>query len=241
MPPLTAEALAAELDAHADPEYAATLQWYFKTGPGEYGEGDQFLGLRVPLVRRCCRAYRGLPVRELDALLESDWHEHRLAATILMATDYPRADADRRAALYALLLARTDRLNNWDLVDQCAPYVVGPHLDVVGPQELDALAGSSLLWERRIAMVATWFRIRRGEHEDALRIAERLLTEEHPLIHKAVGWMLREVGKRASEDALRAFLDAHAAEMPAVMLSYAVERLSPAERAGYRRLRRGTP
>lgn len=236
--PGDAPQIAAELDALADPDYAATLGWFFKTQPGGYGEGDQFLGVRVPAIRKVCRAHRGASIAALDALLSSDWHEHRLAAAILMAMDYPRASAERRAALFELLLARTDRLNNWDLVDQSASYVVGAHLDVVGPDVLDRLAGSSSVWERRIAMVATHFRIRRGEATDALRIAERLLADDHPLIHKAVGWMLREVGKRVNVLLLTDFLDEHAPEMPAVMLSYATEHLTPEQRAAYR-ARRG--
>jgi 3-methyladenine DNA glycosylase AlkD len=227
----------AALDAHADAEYAATMHWFFQAHPGGYGEGDRFRGLKVPVVRRVCKACTGMPIGELDALLASEWHEHRLAAAILMASEYPRAEAPRRADLYALLLARTDRLNNWDLVDQSAPYVVGPHLDVVGAGVLDELAVSSLLWDRRIAMVSTFFRIRRGEADDALHVATLLLNDPHPLIHKAVGWMLREVGKRVDEALLLAFLDAHAAVMPAVMRSYAVERLAPELRARYRRRR----
>jgi DNA alkylation repair enzyme len=234
----TAAALMVALDLHADEAYAANLHWFFKAEAGGYGEGDQFLGLRVPLVRQVCRPFRGLPTGELGLLLASPWHEHRLAAAILMATDYPRSGDERRADLYALLLASTHRLNNWDLVDQCAPYVVGAHLDVVGGGVLDELAGSPLLWERRIAMVSTWWRIRRGESADALRIAARLLGDEHPLIHKAVGWMLREVGKRVGEADLIAFLDVHAGQMPAVMLSYATERMSAEQRLGYRALRR---
>lgn len=239
MPAPTATAAMAALDAHADAEYAATMQWFFQAHPGGYGEGDQFRGLKVPVVRRVCTAFRGMPIAELEALLASPWHEHRLAAAILMAGDYPRADAERRAALYALLLARTHRLNNWDLVDQSAPYVVGPHLDVVGSAVLDDLAASTLLWDRRIAMVSTFFRIRRGEADDALHVAALLLDDPHPLIHKAAGWMLREVGKRVDEALLLAFLDAHAARMPAVMRSYATERLDPEVRARYRRRRGG--
>lgn len=234
----TAEQIAAEIDGLADPEHASTLQWFFKTEPGGYGEGDQFLGVRVPQVRAVCRKHRETAVAELDLLLSSDWHEHRLAAAILMAGDYPRGDADRRAALYALLLARTDAFDNWDLVDASAPYVVGPHLDVVGSDVLDRLAGSPVVWERRIAMVATHFRIRRGESADALRIAERLLGDDHPLIHKAVGWMLREVGKRVDVAELTRFLDGHAPARPAVMLSYATEHLTPEQRAAYRALRK---
>lgn len=235
MAALTATAAMAALDAHADPGYAASMHWFFQAHPGGYGEGDQFRGLKVPVVRQVCKAFRGMPIGELELLLASPWHEHRLAAAILMATEYPRGDAARRAALYALLLRNTHRLNNWDLVDQTAPYVVGPHLDVVGVAVLDELAASALLWDRRIAMVSTFFRIRRGEADDALHVAELLLADPHPLIHKVVGWMLREVGKRVDEALLLAFLDEHAATMPAVMRSYATERLAPEIRARYQR------
>lgn len=237
----TAQALADHLAALATPERAAGSSAFFKTGPGEYGEGDQFLGVTVPGVRAVCRRHGSLSLAAIDDLLASPWHEHRLAAVILLSEQYRRGDATQRSAIYDLYLARTARINNWDLVDASAYHVVGPHLDVVGTAVLNELAASPLLWDRRIAMIAPFHRIKRGEGETSLDVARLLLTDPEPLIHKAVGWMLREVGKRVGEAELLAFLDEHAPGMPAVMLSYATERLSPEQRAHYRALRRGRP
>jgi 3-methyladenine DNA glycosylase AlkD len=236
-----AAAAVADLERFADPARAAGRARFFKTGPGEYGEGDVFLGATVPEVRGVLRAHPQLPLDALDDLLASDVHEHRLLAALAYARAYAsrQANAEGQQELYEHYLARTHRLNNWDLVDCSAEHVVGAHLDVVGVEILDELAGSSLLWDRRIAMLATFHRIKRGESRDALHIAEVLLQDPHPLIHKAVGWMLREVGKRVDERQLLAFLDTHAQQMPAVMRSYAIERLSPEVRATYR-LRRGS-
>lgn len=232
-----AQALIDDLQVHADPARAVHALRFFKTGPGEYGEGDRFLGVTMPQLRAALRAHRGMPLAALDELLASPWHEHRLAAVILMGQQYAKGSAEQRAALYAHYLARADRINNWDLVDASAEHVVGPHLDVVGTAILDELCGSELLWDRRIAMLATFHRIKRGESADALHVAQLLLGDREPLIHKAVGWMLREVGKRVSEAELTDFLDAHARGMPAVMLSYATERLTPDQRTHYRALR----
>lgn len=222
------------LAAIADPEVAVQRARFFQTGPGQYGEGDVFLGVTVPQLRRLHRDYRRLSLEALHDLLMSAVHEHRLLAAVDYAWSYPRATADDRAALYRHYLAHTHRLNNWDLVDTSAEHVVGAHLDVVGTAVLDRLGGSDLLWDRRIAMLATFHRIKRGDGADALRLAERFLGDPEPLMHKAVGWMLREVGKRVDEALLIAFLDAHAAQMPAVMRSYAVERLPEPVRARYR-------
>ncbi len=231
--PAAAAAVAA-LDALADPQVAQQRASFFQTGPGQYAEGDRFIGVTVPALRRLHREHRGLPLEALHDLLSSAIHEHRLLATVDYAWSYPRADAGRRAELYAHYLAHTHRINNWDLVDTSAEHVVGAHLDVVGSGILDELASSTLLWERRIAMLATFHRIKRGEPDDALHIAGVLLHDPEPLMHKAVGWMLREVGKRVDEALLLAFLDRHAQEMPAVMRSYALERLDPQVRARYR-------
>ncbi len=233
-----ARALADELAALADPARADVSRSFFKTGPGEYGEGDLFLGVSVPNTRAVCKRHRGLPLDGIVALLGSEWHEHRLAAVILMAEQYGRGDAEQRAELYELYLASTARINNWDLVDASAEHVVGPHLDVVGAAILDELAASELLWDRRIAILAPFHRIKRGEADTTLHIAELLLRDPEPLIHKAVGWMLREVGKRVDVLLLLGFLDEHAPGMPAVMLSYATERLAPEQRAAYRALRK---
>lgn len=234
----TARALADDLAASATPQRAAGARAFFKTGPGEYAEGDRFLGVTVPEVRAACSRHAGLSLTAIDDLIASPWHEHRLAAVILLGEQYRRGDAPTRESIYAFYLARTARINNWDLVDASADRVVGPHLDVVGTGILDDLAGSALLWDRRIAMLATFHRIKRGEASTALHVAELLLHDPEPLIHKAVGWMLREVGKRVAEADLLAFLDAHAHAMPAVMLSYATERLTPRQRAQFRALRR---
>ncbi|MBO9532165.1 MAG: DNA alkylation repair protein [Solirubrobacteraceae bacterium] len=236
-----AAALVDDLQAYADPAAVPGRARFFKSGPGEYGEGDVFIGATVPQVRAVLKRHRELPLNALDDLLASEIHEHRLAAALGYARAY--ADAARSGEelamhdVYEHYLAQSTRLNNWDLVDCSAEHVVGPHLDVVGTAILDELAASPLLWERRIAMLATFHRIKRGESADALHVAELLLRDPEPLIHKATGWMLREVGKRVDESHLTAFLDAHARGMPAVMLSYATERLTPEQRAHYRRLR----
>lgn len=229
-----AEAVVSDLATYADAEGAAARARFFKTGPGEYGEGDVFLGATVPQVRAVERLHPDLPLAAIADLLASEVHEHRLLAAIAYGRAYRRADAPGRQEIYEHYLARSGRINNWDLVDVSAEHVVGPHLDIVGTAILDELAASPLLWDRRIAMLSTFHRIKRGESAEALHVAELLLRDPEPLIHKAVGWMLREVGKRVDEAQLIAFLDRHAAEMPSVMRSYATERLAPEVRARYR-------
>ncbi len=232
-----AQAIIDALGAEATPERAAGSARYFKTGPGEYGEGDRFVGTTLTAVRKVSKAHTTLSLAAIDELLASEWHEHRTVALIVMVEQYRVGDAAQRAALYDFYLSRTARINNWDLVDVSADRIVGQHLDVVGAGILDTLAGSELLWDRRIAMIATFWRIKRGESEDALRIAERLLGDPEPLIHKAVGWMLREVGKRVSEAILTDFLEQHAAAMSATTLAYACERLTTEQRLHFRALR----
>ena len=234
--PPTASQVERKLVKSADPARAIVLQRFFKTGPGEYGEGDRFLGLTLPQIRAEVRALRQFPIAEVEKLLESRWHEVRVLAATLLADQYPRADASTRRAIYQLYLRRTDRLNNWDLVDVSAPKVVGGHLMERSRAPLRRLARSRSLWERRIAMVSTHAFIRQGDFDDALAIARMLLDDDHDLIHKAVGWMLREVGKK-DERVLRAFLDRHAADMPRTTLRYAIERLSPTLRARYMAVR----
>lgn len=234
-----AVAVVSDLAQYADPAGALARARFFKTGPGEYGEGDVFLGATVPQVRHALRRHPGLSLAALDDLLASEIHEHRLIAALAYARAYGDRHTDEagRQELYEHYLAHSDRLNNWDLVDCSAEHVVGPHLDVVGTAVLDELAVSPLVWDRRIAMLATFHRIMRGESADALHVATVLHDDPHPLIHKAVGWMLREVGKRCSQGELLGYLDGHARGMPAVMLSYATEHLTPEQRAHYRALR----
>jgi 3-methyladenine DNA glycosylase AlkD len=215
-----------------DPESARVLQGYFRTGPGEYGEGDRFLGIRVPALRALVREYRGVALGEMDTLLGSPWHEARLLALLLMVDAYGRGGAAAREDIYRLYLERTSRINNWDLVDLSAPHVVGAHLVQGDRSVLEGLARSELLWERRIAILATQHFIRRGDFGTTLRIAEMLVDDRHDLIHKAVGWMLREVGNRDRE-AEETFLRRHHATMPRTMLRYAIEKFPPELRRRY--------
>jgi 3-methyladenine DNA glycosylase AlkD len=220
------------IHALANPGRARVMQRFFKTGPGEYGEGDRFLGLSVPQIRGLAREYRGAAVSELDRLLTSPWHETRLLAVIMLADAYRKADGPERERIYRLYLRRTDRINSWDLVDVTAPRVVGEHLVSRPRAVLRRLARSKRVWERRIAIIATQTFIRLGQYDDTLAIARMLLNDEHDLIHKAVGWMLREIGNR-DEAVLRRFLDSHASTMPRTALRYAIEKLAPRVRARY--------
>jgi 3-methyladenine DNA glycosylase AlkD len=211
---------------------AQKFRRFFRTGPGEYGEGDQFLGLTVPQVRALVSQYADLPLPQVRALLRSGWHEARLLALLILVRDFERGDARKQAAVAKLYLANLKWVNNWDLVDCSAHLILGPHLSRAERGLLDELSRSSNLWKRRVAMLSTFHYIRKAEFGDALRIARRLLHDDHDLIHKAVGWMLREVGKR-HEAKLRAFLDRHAAHMPRTMLRYAIERLPEGSRSRY--------
>ncbi len=230
---MTADAVVRTLRRQADPERGKVLARFFKTGPGEYAEGDRFWGIPVPVTRAALRRFRNLPIKEIERLLGHPVHEARVAAVILLADRFARADEREQGRIYRLYLANTRSINNWDLVDLSAPKIVGAWLLDRPKGMLRSLARSENLWERRIAMVATLAFISRGESEDALDIAARLINDRHDLIHKAVGWMLREVGKRCSLEAERAFLDRHAATMPRTALRYAIERLSPGERRHY--------
>jgi 3-methyladenine DNA glycosylase AlkD len=236
----SAVAIHRRLAALADARRAALHQRFFKTGPGEYGEGDRFLGLTVPVLRRLAREYDALPRRSIVALLRSPWHEARQLALFILVRQHARADAAGRAAIAALYLDHIACINNWDLVDCSAEHIAGPHARERDRSLHDRLARSPVVWERRIAVVATFGFIKRGDVRDTLRIAERLLDDPHDLIHKAVGWMLREAGKR-DPDAAAAFLDAHAAHMPRTMLRYAIERLPPRVRQRYLGMKRAAP
>lgn len=224
----------AELVSLGDPEDAAFLQRFFKTGPGEYGAGDRFLGIRVPVVRKLARKYRQMPLREAIRLLHSPYHEARLLALVILVHSYEKGDAETRSRVYDLYLANTKHINNWDLVDASAHRIVGAHLDQVAESPLPELARSSGLWERRIAIIATLARIQADRFDDTIRIAEMLVDDDHDLIHKATGWMLREVAKRDMAVA-EAFLVRHCRTMPRTMLRYAIERFPKDLRAKYMR------
>lgn len=224
--------LIAHLQALADPQKAAFFPRFFKTGPGQYGEGDLFLGLTVPQVRASVKAFEDIPLSEIPVLLRHPMHEVRLAGLLLLVRRFEKADEAERARVIECYLGYLDRVNNWDLVDASAPYLLGRWLLDKDRSVLDAFARSTHLWTQRIAIVATLALIRNGETTDTFRIARLLLEHPHDLIHKAVGWMLREAGKRDLA-ALRSFLDCHAAVMPRTMLRYAIEKLVMAERAHY--------
>jgi 3-methyladenine DNA glycosylase AlkD len=229
---MTLAAVRRRLQEVGDPKDALFLQRFFKTGPGQYGAGDHFLGIRVPTTRTLSREFADLPIADVEKLLHDKWHEARLLALVLLVNRYKRGDSADRDKVFRAYLANTDRVNNWDLVDLSAPGIVGAHLETRSRAPLDKLAKSASLWERRIAIVGTHWFIRRDDFDDTLRISTTLLGDSHDLIHKAVGWMLREVGKR-DERVLDAFLDVHAHEMPRTALRYSIERMSPAKRQRY--------
>jgi 3-methyladenine DNA glycosylase AlkD len=222
----------ARIRALADPVKAEQARRFFRTGPGDYGEGDRFLGIRVPDLRALVREFRALPWQEATGLLQSEWHEERLLALLHWVQTHSRAEDSTRIAIHRAYLTHLRWVNNWDLVDSSAEHLVGPHLPRGGGPLLTRLASSSCLWERRVAMIATFYGIRRGDYDAALRMAKRLRDDPHDLIHKAVGWMLRELGKRAP-DVERSFLDEHAERMPRTALRYAVERFPETERRKY--------
>ena len=224
--------LRAEMQALGSPAAAAQSLRFFKTGPGDYGEGDQFLGIRVPVLRGLVRKYRGLPWREAVTLLKSDWHEERLLALLLWVDAFSRGDATKREAIHRAYLDHTAFINNWDLVDASAEHIVGGYLYPGGIGLLVDLAGSKNLWERRIAILSTFHYIRRDEFKPTLRIARMLIEDPHDLIHKAVGWLLREVGKR-NQEVEEGFLRTEAWRMPRTMLRYAVERFPEPVRKRY--------
>jgi 3-methyladenine DNA glycosylase AlkD len=243
-----AAALAAAIDQAGDPERAVALQRFFKTAPGQYGAGDVFVGVTVPVTRAIVKRFEWMPLDEARGLLESPVHEHRLAALLVMVRQFrvasrPRArdDAAREAIHTEYLGAvRAGHVNNWDLVDASAEVLVGEYLlDARRDDDplLDQLAASVSLWERRVAVLGTFAFIKAGDAGPILRLAPRLLDDREDLMHKAVGWMLREVGKRVDRVVLTGFLDEHAVRMPRTMLSYATEHLTPEERAAYRAMR----
>jgi 3-methyladenine DNA glycosylase AlkD len=221
-----------ELAKLADPEKAALLRGFFKTGPGQYGEGDVFWGIKVPVLRQIVKKYPGLPLADAERLLHAGHHEDRLLGLLFLIADFEKGGAEVRRQIYQLYLANTRFINNWDLVDVSAPNVVGAYLFDRSRAPLRRLARSSLLWERRIAIVATFYFIRRNQFDDTLDIAGMLLDDKHDLMHKAAGWMLREVGKR-DLTAEEGFLREHCTHMPRTMLRYAIERFAPDKRAAY--------
>jgi 3-methyladenine DNA glycosylase AlkD len=228
-PSATARSLEAELARFANPEKAAGMARFFKTGKGQYGEGDRFLGVAVPIQRKIAQQYLALPLKDIQHLLKSAYHEHRFTALEILVAQYEQGTPEARDAIFDFYLAHTACINNWDLVDTSAPYIVGEHVAECSREVLHHLAISESLWERRVAIVSTLALIRKGDVEETFRISERLLSDKHDLIHKAVGWMLRETGK-VSRGSLLEFLHDHHAKMPRTALRYAIERFTPDER-----------
>jgi 3-methyladenine DNA glycosylase AlkD len=222
-----------ELESLADKQQAALLQRFFKTGPGEYGEGDIFLGIKVPVQRSVAKKYKNISLKECEELLSSKIHEHRLTALLIMMLKYERAKEDEKKKIFETYLKNTHKINNWDLVDLSAPNIVGNYLLNKDRTILYKLARSSSLWEKRISMLATFEFIANGETKDALVIAEILLHDKHDLIHKAVGWMLRELGKRVSQEEEEKFLQKHYKQMPRTILRYAIEKFDEKKKEFY--------
>ncbi|WP_413570294.1 DNA alkylation repair protein [Bdellovibrio sp. HCB117] len=215
------------------PARAKTLQRFFKTGPGDYAEGDIFLGLTVPESRLIAKKYKDLPLKEVSLLVKSPHHEERLIGLLILVSQFPKSSEVEQEKIYKFYLKHTKYINNWDLVDSSAEYIVGAFLYNRDRKILQKLAKSKSLWERRIAMLSTFHFIKKKEVKDVFKIAKILMNDSHDLIHKASGWMLREAGKRVSEKDLRHFLDLHAAKMPRTMLRYAIERLPKEDRLYY--------
>jgi 3-methyladenine DNA glycosylase AlkD len=226
-----------ELQSMADPDKAAILQRFFKTGPGQYGEDDIFIGVMVPQSRQVAKKFSQLPLGEVRTLLYSRIHEERLVALLILAWRYSSSSSSReeKEEIVKFYVDNIKQVNNWDLVDLSAPNILGAHIvDRDSRRLLYRLAGSENVWERRIAILATYHFIRNGDFSDTLKIAEMLLQDRHDLIHKAAGWMLREVGKRDAA-AEEAFLEKYWSVMPRTMLRYAIERLPESKRRRYKK------
>ncbi|MEK7447710.1 MAG: DNA alkylation repair protein [Patescibacteria group bacterium] len=217
-----------DMRSFADPERAVNSQRFFKTGKGDYGEGDVFIGIRVPDIRKVAKKYKELSVPEISELVSSPIHDERTCALIIMTLRYP-GDKD---IFYKLYLDNTQYINNWDLVDVTCPRIVGDYLLDKPHDVLYKLANSNDLWEKRIAIISTLMFIRAGEYDDTLKLSEILLTDSHDLIHKAVGWALREVGNKSKETETD-FLKKHYKTMPRTMLRYAIEKFPEPERKKY--------
>ncbi len=225
-----------ELKHVANPKQVKLLQRFFKTAPGEYAHGDIFLGIMVPIQRKIAKKYADLNLSDIQKLLNSKIHEHRFCALIILVSKYKKANDLEKKKIFDFYIKNAKNINNWDLVDVSAPKIVGEYLLNKDKSILYKLAKSKKLWQKRISVLATFWFIRENKFEDSLRISEMLLKDRHDLIHKAVGWMLREIGKRNKQIEIK-FLEEHAHKMPRVMLRYAIEKFSPKERARFLILR----
>lgn len=226
---MTASDVLKILHKQASTKRANINAWFFKTGKGQYGEGDKFLGLSVPQIRSILKQFKNIDLAEISLLLENPYHEVRLFALLALVKQYP----SNPEKIYNLYMTKIKYINNWDLVDLSAPYIVGPYLENKSKDILFKLAKSRILWERRISILSTFYYIKTQKPEIALEIAEILINDKHDLIQKAVGWMLREIGKRCSIDIEEKFLDQYAPTMPRTALRYALEHFPGNKRLHY--------
>jgi len=229
---VTVQDISKSLRGLGNRQIAEHSQRFFKTGKGQYGEGDQFLGIRVPVLREQARKFKSAPLTDIQVLLGSIYHEERLCALLMLVQKFSKADDKEQKMLYDFYLKNTRHINNWDLVDLSAYLIVGAYLADKDKKPLYILARSQSLWERRIAIISTFHFIKNNSFADTVAIAEMLLEDREDLMHKAAGWMLREVGKR-NVAVLRKFLDAHGSRMPRTMLRYAIEKFPENERLKY--------
>jgi len=229
---MTAQEISKLLRKLADPERAEHSARYFKTGQGQYGEGDRFLGIRVPEIRALVKRCEVVSLADIQTLLLSAFHEERLFALLLLVRKFEKGSDQEKAAIYGFYLKHTHRVNNWDLVDSSASQIVGGYLEARDKKLLYKLVKSASIWERRIAIIATFHFIRNDQFEDALKLAKHLLQDKEDLIHKAAGWMLREIGKR-NMAVEKSFLQSHCKTMPRTMLRYAIEKFPEQERRRY--------
>lgn len=230
---MTAQDIQKQLDTHSSPEKREFLPHFFKTGKGQYGEGDKFLGVMVPEIRKIAKANKTLSFNEVEKLLNNEYHECRVCALFILIEQFKKGDEETKKNIYDFYLSYTHRINNWDLVDLSCKDIVGAYLvDKKDRSILYKLANSNLLWDQRIAVISTFAFIKKHDFTDIINLSERFLTHPHDLMHKAVGWMLREAGKR-DKKVLIEFLDNSYKKMPRTMLRYSLEKLTPEEKTHY--------
>ena len=229
---MSAIILKKELKKHASLKRKKVNMSFFKTGPGEYGEGDKFIGVTVPNIRKVVKEFYDLSFSEITKVLHSPIHEERLAALFIINEKFKKGDSSHKDKIYKFYVKNMKYINNWDLVDTSAPYVTGPYLFDRNRADLKKWVKSKNLWVRRISIISTFYFIKNNDFKDTLALSKTLLKDEHDLIHKAVGWMLREMGKR-DQKVLEKFLKEHYQKMPRTMLRYSIEKLSEPKRQAY--------
>ncbi|UTA67399.1 DNA alkylation repair protein [Emticicia sp. 21SJ11W-3] len=234
--------LISELQAIATPERAKTSAWFFKTGKGQYGEGDIFIGITTPQLRGICKKYQALPLNEIQVLLDDPIHEYRMAALMILVNQMKKAKGDTKRVIYEFYIKNLHNINNWDLVDCSARDIVGNYLFDKDRRILYDMAHSAHLWTQRVAIIASWYFINKQQYDDTLQIAEILLPHKHDLIHKAVGWMLREIWKKESavgnrQNKVELFLEKNIRNIPRTALRYSIEKMNDERRKYFMQLK----